>query len=220
MNADANSLLSDIERIPGAMSSGGDIRMTALMTLLTDPGNDDHWLATDWFELWETFDAGAIWTTRVRGVMQLVSYDIAFDPISASTIRRGRGRESSCRPMAPPSRRALRVARRRGDDQAAGRRVARPVGPFAHHCPRPRAPLLPHERQRRLAKRSAAGMTFGATRRRFARGACTSPFASLRLRAALPLLPCRIPAAGPARKHPRNCTEFYIKYPFVIKEIS
>ncbi len=66
--------------------SEGDIRMTALMTLVTDPGNDDHWLATDWFELWETFDAGATWTTRVRGIMQLVSYDIAFDPNSADNI--------------------------------------------------------------------------------------------------------------------------------------
>ncbi len=62
------------------------IRMTALMTLVTDSRNDDHWLATDWFELWETFDAGATWTTRVRGIMQLVSYDIAFDPNSASNL--------------------------------------------------------------------------------------------------------------------------------------
>ena len=64
----------------------GDIRMTALATLVTDPLLDSHWLATDWFELWETFDAGATWTTRVRGVMQLCSYDIAFDPNSADNL--------------------------------------------------------------------------------------------------------------------------------------
>ncbi|MBQ7666726.1 MAG: hypothetical protein IJS46_01885 [Kiritimatiellae bacterium] len=63
-----------------------DIRMTALMTLVTDPRDDRHWLATDWFELWETFDAGATWTTRVRGIMQLVSYDIAFDPNSPDNL--------------------------------------------------------------------------------------------------------------------------------------
>ena len=66
--------------------SEGDIRMTALMTLVTDPSNDAHWLATDWFELWETFDAGGTWMTRVRGIMQLVSYDIAFDPNSPDNL--------------------------------------------------------------------------------------------------------------------------------------
>ena len=63
-----------------------DIRMTALMTLVADPKDDAHWLATDWFELWETRDAGATWTTRVKGIMQLVSYDIAFDPNSADNF--------------------------------------------------------------------------------------------------------------------------------------
>lgn len=66
--------------------SADDIRMTALMTFVTDPRNDGHWLATDWFELWETFDAGATWMTRVRGIMQLVSYDIAFDPNSPDNL--------------------------------------------------------------------------------------------------------------------------------------
>ena len=66
--------------------SPDEIRMTALMTLVTDPRDDQHWLATDWFELWETFDGGGTWTTRMKGVMPLVSYDIAFDPNSADNI--------------------------------------------------------------------------------------------------------------------------------------
>jgi len=56
--------------------------MIALMTFVTDPKDDNHWLATDWFELWETKDAGATWTTRVRNIMQLVSYDVCFDPVN------------------------------------------------------------------------------------------------------------------------------------------
>ena len=64
----------------------GEIRMTALMTLVTDPHDDRHWLATDWFELWETSDAGKTWTTRMKGIMPLVSYDIAFDPHSAANL--------------------------------------------------------------------------------------------------------------------------------------
>ena len=63
-----------------------DIRMTALSSFVIDPDDDRHWLTTDWFELWETVDAGATWTTRVKGVMQLCSYDIVFDPNSESNI--------------------------------------------------------------------------------------------------------------------------------------
>ena len=66
--------------------SPGEIRMTALSTLVTDPRDARHWLATDWFELWETFNAGTNWTSRMRGIMPLVSYDIAFDPNSADNF--------------------------------------------------------------------------------------------------------------------------------------
>ena len=69
-----------------ASFSPGEIRMTALATLVTDPRNDSHWLATDWFELWETFNAGTNWTSRMRGIMPLVTYDIAFDPNSAENF--------------------------------------------------------------------------------------------------------------------------------------
>ena len=57
--------------------------MIALMTIVTDPNDDRHWFATDWFELWETKDAGETWTTRVKNIMQLVSYDVCFDPVNS-----------------------------------------------------------------------------------------------------------------------------------------
>lgn len=63
-----------------------DVRMTALMTLAADPKDDRHWFTTDWFDLWETGDAGNSWTSRVSGIMQLVSYDLSFDPLSADNF--------------------------------------------------------------------------------------------------------------------------------------
>ena len=64
----------------------GSLSMTALAALVIDPRDDSHWLATDWFELWETSDAGATWKSSLRGVMPLVPYDIAFDPDSADNF--------------------------------------------------------------------------------------------------------------------------------------
>ena len=60
--------------------------MEALCSLIVDPRAGDHWLATDWFEIWETFDAGAHWTSRVDGIMQLVSFTVECDPFSESNI--------------------------------------------------------------------------------------------------------------------------------------
>ncbi len=84
----------DIERIPGAMSSGGDIE-------------------------------------------RAVDGDFVRDAIGK---------------LSPEAREVL--IQRYFLDMPVGQ-IARflrlPVGPFAHHCPRPRAPLLPHERQRYLA---------------------------------------------------------------------
>ena len=50
--------------------------------------------------------------------------------------------------------------------------------------------------------------------------ACRMLRVACRLRAALPLLPRRIPASGPSRERPQNRTKFYVEYPFIIKEIS
>ena len=60
--------------------------MEALCSLIVDPRDESHWLATDWFEIWETFDAGAHWTSRVDGIMQLVSFTVECDPFSEDNI--------------------------------------------------------------------------------------------------------------------------------------
>lgn len=54
--------------------------MWALGSLVVDPRDQDHWLATDWNEIWESTDAGRRWTTRIDGIMQLVSFGLYFDP--------------------------------------------------------------------------------------------------------------------------------------------
>jgi photosystem II stability/assembly factor-like uncharacterized protein len=55
-------------------------------TLTVDARNPDHWLATDWFTIWETFDAGRNWKTRIRGMMQLVPFTVACDPNNPDNI--------------------------------------------------------------------------------------------------------------------------------------
>ncbi|MGN0832200.1 MAG: hypothetical protein ACI4RD_00960, partial [Kiritimatiellia bacterium] len=64
-------------------------RFDALGSLVVDANNERHWLATDWFFIWESFDAGATWTTRVHGMMQLVSFTLEFDPWDENGIYYG-----------------------------------------------------------------------------------------------------------------------------------
>jgi len=64
-------------------------RFEALGSLVVDPQDLRHWLATDWYFIWESQDAGRTWTTRVNGMMQLVSFTMAFDPFDADKIHYG-----------------------------------------------------------------------------------------------------------------------------------
>lgn len=64
-------------------------KFDALCSLIVDPRDPTHWLATDWYEIWETTDAGRNWTTRIDGIMQLVSFTIECDPFSVSNITYG-----------------------------------------------------------------------------------------------------------------------------------
>ena len=64
-------------------------RFEALGSLTIDSQNVRHWLATDWYFIWESFDAGRNWTARVDGMMQLVSFVMAFDPFDADKIHYG-----------------------------------------------------------------------------------------------------------------------------------
>ena len=62
------------------------ITMAALDTIVVDPHDVRHWFATDWFTIWETCDGGASWVSRVNGMMQLVSFDMAFDPFDPADM--------------------------------------------------------------------------------------------------------------------------------------
>ena len=61
----------------------------SLSTLVIDPRDTAHWLATDWFHIWETADAGRTWTSHVSGMSQLVPFTIACDPFSPNNILYG-----------------------------------------------------------------------------------------------------------------------------------
>ena len=63
--------------------------MWSLATLNVDPFDPAHWLATDWFDIWETLDAGRTWRSRVIGMSQLVPFAIACDPHSPDNILYG-----------------------------------------------------------------------------------------------------------------------------------
>ena len=66
-----------------------DGEMWAFATLNVDPRDPAHWLATDWFDIWETLDAGSTWRSRVIGMSQLVPFTIACDPQSPDNILYG-----------------------------------------------------------------------------------------------------------------------------------
>lgn len=55
-------------------------------SIVIDPSDPSRWLITDWYHIWQSPNEGRDWTTRTRGMMQLVSFDLAFDPFSASNI--------------------------------------------------------------------------------------------------------------------------------------
>ena len=65
------------------------LTMDYLSRLTVDPRDPRHWIATDWYEIWETFDAGETWRSAVSGIMQLVSFTLAFDPNDANNMAYG-----------------------------------------------------------------------------------------------------------------------------------
>ena len=55
-------------------------------SITVDPQRRGHWYTTDWYDIWETTDAGAHWTTRVNGMQQLVPFTVGCDPCDEKTI--------------------------------------------------------------------------------------------------------------------------------------
>ena len=41
---------------------------------------------TDWFAIWETFDAGKKWQTAIRNICQLISFTVAADPFDGNNL--------------------------------------------------------------------------------------------------------------------------------------
>lgn len=63
--------------------------LEATCSLIVDPRDNDHWFATDWFEIWETHDAGRSFTTRQTGISQLCSATFECDPLSPDHLAYG-----------------------------------------------------------------------------------------------------------------------------------
>lgn len=61
-------------------------RMDSLNTIVIDKNDPRHWLATDFYFIWESNDAGCNWRSRIRGIMPLVSLDVAFDPFDSKRV--------------------------------------------------------------------------------------------------------------------------------------
>lgn len=76
-------------RIAQIQARGEAVTMPALGSVAVDPADDAHWFATDWFDLWESVDAGTNWTSRVDGMMQLCSFTVEVDPFDRRTIAYG-----------------------------------------------------------------------------------------------------------------------------------
>lgn len=55
-------------------------------SIIIDPADPKRWMITDWYHIWQSPNEGRDWTARTRGMMQLVSFDLAFDPFNADNI--------------------------------------------------------------------------------------------------------------------------------------
>ena len=63
-----------------------ECRIMAPSSIEIDGRDDRHWFVTDWFDIWETRDAGATWTSRNVGIQQTVTETVACDPNDANIV--------------------------------------------------------------------------------------------------------------------------------------
>ena len=61
-------------------------RFECACSIVIDPSEPSRWIVTDWYHIWQSPNEGRDWTARTRGMMPLVSFDLAFDPFSARNI--------------------------------------------------------------------------------------------------------------------------------------
>ncbi|MEM7577980.1 MAG: hypothetical protein AAF328_10970 [Planctomycetota bacterium] len=55
-------------------------------SLRVDPSNQDRWLMTDWYAVWETNDAGQTWSFAADGLENTVLHGVAIDPSDSSHV--------------------------------------------------------------------------------------------------------------------------------------
>lgn len=58
-------------------------------SLVIDPRNPNHWYATDWFAIWQSYDAGQNWKLTVDGAEPTYIFALAADPTSPSIVHMG-----------------------------------------------------------------------------------------------------------------------------------
>lgn len=57
--------------------------------IAVDPYDANHWLFTDWYALYQSYDAGKSWTLSVEGIEPTVIHDIIQDQANPSTVHMG-----------------------------------------------------------------------------------------------------------------------------------
>lgn len=73
-------------RIPG---EGWDHFARSTSSIVVDPANPRHWVFSDWYALYQTFDEGATWTLTIDGVEMTCILCLAQDASSPSKVHMG-----------------------------------------------------------------------------------------------------------------------------------
>lgn len=57
--------------------------------IVSDPHDENHWVSTDWYDIWETHDAGRTWVTCIDTINDVVPFTVSCDPFSPDNILYG-----------------------------------------------------------------------------------------------------------------------------------
>jgi len=58
----------------------------ALSNIVIDPRNSNHWFMTDWFALWQTFDAGKNWVLTIHGFAPTYIHTVLANPVDPRIV--------------------------------------------------------------------------------------------------------------------------------------
>lgn len=62
---------------------------SAVSSILIDPANPDHWFITDWYAVYQTFDAGRNWELSVEGIESTAVLCVRQDPNDPALVYLG-----------------------------------------------------------------------------------------------------------------------------------